>query len=264
MELLMIDCRNLKFSNYYSKQRITLVSKIIGEKIVTKIIAFTLYLLGASRKTVSESLDISYDTIKSFTERMEQEGLSALLDRRAKCQTLPEIKARTDQGIQKVLVNFQDNYLYINLESGSNLFRIPSNNSIQIKTILLTLLDNKLISRNTVSELLDFTPAHIQRLNQKLQNNDVGLFVDQRQGQQKNYIFNPEIQAEMFQQYIANLVTGRSVSSHALSENIKERCNIELSSRTIRYHLEKSGLSKIKKTLPGLLESLKKTPEYNN
>ncbi|MCK4313074.1 MAG: helix-turn-helix domain-containing protein, partial [Candidatus Cloacimonetes bacterium] len=219
---------------------------------------------GTSRKTAAESLEISYDTFKSFTERIEQDGLSALLDRRIRHQAFPEIKENTVQEIQKVQVKSQDDYLYINLESGSNLFKIPSNNSIQVKTILLTLLDNKLIASNTVSELLDYSPSHIQRLHQKLQNNDVGLFIDQRQGQQKNLVFNPEIQTQVFQQFIANLVTGRSVSSQELSENLKDRCNIDLPSRTIRYHLEKSRLSKIKKTLPGLLESLKKTPKYNN
>lgn len=254
----MIDCHNLKFSDYYSKQRITLACKIIGEKTVKKIIAFTLYLFGASRKAVAESLDIPYDTFKSLTERIEQEGLSALVDRRIKNLPLLEIKETNVQVIQKVQVDVQDDYLYINLESGSNLFKIPSNNSIQVKTILLTLLDNKLIASNTVSELLDYSPSHIHRLNQKLQNNDVGLFTDQRQGQQKNLVVNPEIQTELFQQYVANLVTGRSVSSQELSENLKERCNIDLPSRTIRYHLEKSGLSKIKKTLPRLVEFLKK------
>ena len=260
----MTNYHNLKFSDHYSNQRINLFSNIIGEKTIKKIIAFALYLLGASRNAVAEFFEIPYDTFKSFTERLEQVGLSALFDRRAKRQTFPESKQRTEQTIQKVMVNFQDNYLYINLESGNNLFKIPSDNSIQIKTILLTLLDNKLISRNTVSELLDYTPAHIHRLNQKLQHNDVGLFIDQRQGQQKNYLFNPQIQTEMFQQYIANLVTGRSVSSQILSENLKERCNIDLSARTIRYHLNKSGLSNIKKTLPQFIESLKKTPTYSD
>ena len=259
----MIDCHNFKFSNLYSKQRIILINKIIGEKTVRKIIAFTLYLLGASRNKIAESLGFSYDTFKSLTERIEQEGLSALLDRRAIHQYFPKIKTQTDQRIQRVTAGFQDNYLYINLESGSNLLRMPADNSMQIKMILLTLFDNKLISRNTVSELLNFSSTHVQRLHQKLQNNDIGLFVDQRQGQQKNYIFNSEIQAEMVQQYIANLITGRSVSSQTLSENLKERCSLELSPRTIRHHLEKSGLTKIKKSLPVFLKSLKKTPQQN-
>lgn len=260
----MIDCRSLDFSSHYSDQRISLANKVIGEKNVKKIFALILYLNGASRNSIAKSLGISYDTFKSFTDRIEREGLSALFDRRKKYQALPKIKENDVLEIQKIKVCFQDDYLYINLESGGNLFKIPSNNSMQIKTMLLTLFDNKLISRKTVSELLDYSPAHIQRLNQKLQNDDIRLFIDQRQGQRKNYICDPEILNEMFQQFIANLTTGRSVSSQTISENLKERCNIDLPSRTIRYHLEKSGLSKIKKTLPGLLDRLKKTPKYHN
>jgi len=262
----MIDCRNinLKFSTFYSNKRIALANKIIGEKTVKNIIALSFYLLGASRKAVAEFCDIYYDTFKSFTGRIEQEGLSALFDRRIKHLPLTEIKETNFQESQNILVDIKGDYIYINFKSGGNLFKIPSNNSMQVKTILLTLLDNKLISRQSVSEVLNYTPVHIQRLSLKLQNNDLSLFIDQRQGQQKNYICSPEIKTEMFQQFIANLATGRSVSSKTLSENLKERCDIDLSSRTIRYHLEKSGLSKTKKTLPELLGRLKKTSKFNN
>jgi len=260
----MIDCRNFDFSSHYSEQRISLANKVIGEENVKKLFALTLYLNGASRNAIAKSLGISYDTFKSFTERAEREGLLALFDRRRKDQTLPELKKKAVLEIQKLQAYFQDDYLYVKLESGGNLFKISSNNSMQIKTMLLTLLDHKLISRKIVSELLDYSPAHIQRLNQKLQNDDAGLFIDQRQGQQKNYKCEPEILTEMFQQFIANLTTGRSVSSQTLSENLKKRCNIDLPSRTIRYHLEKLGLSKIKKTLPALLEQLKKTAKYHS
>jgi len=260
----MIDYHNLNFSYHYSDQRISLANKVIGEKNVKKIFALSLYLNGASRNSIANSLGISYDTFKSFTDRIEREGLSALFDRRKKHQALPKIEEKAVLQKQKIQAYFQDDYLYINLESSDNLFKISSNNSMQIKTILLTFLDNKLISRKTVSELLDYSPAHIQRLYQKLQNDDVSLFIDQRQGQQKNYKCDPEILTELFQQFIANLTTGRSVSSQKISEDLKERCNISLPSRTIRYHLEKSGLSKIKKTLPGLLDHLKKNPKYHN
>ena len=216
----MINYHNLNFSYHYSDQRISLANKVIGEKNVKKIFALTLYLNGASRNSIAKSLGISYDTFKSFTDRIEREGLSALFDRRKKHQALPRIEEKAVLQKQKIQAYFQDDYLYINLESSDNLFKISSNNSMQIKTILLTLLDNKLISRKTVSELLDYSPAHIQRLDQKLQNDDVSLFIDQRQGQQKNYVCDPGILTELFQQFIANLTTGRSVSSQKISEDL--------------------------------------------
>jgi hypothetical protein len=111
---------------------------------------------------------------------------------------------------------------------------------------------------------LGYSAIHIQRLHQKLQNDDATLFSDQRKGQQKNYKCEPEILTEVIQQYIANLTSGRSVSSEKISEDLKERCNIDLPSRTIRHHLNKSGLSRIKKTLPDLLERLKKTSKIPN
>ncbi len=93
-EYIMINYHNLKFSDHYSHQRISLLNKIIGEKTVKNIIALALYLLGASRKSVAEFLEIPYDTLISFTKRIEQEGLSALFDRRAKRQGFPESKER--------------------------------------------------------------------------------------------------------------------------------------------------------------------------
>jgi transposase len=257
----MIDYQNVDFSSHFAERRISLANKVIGEKNVKKIFALTLYLNGASRNSISKSLGISYDTFKSFTDRIEREGLLALFDRRRKYEALPEIKEKAILEIGNIQAYFQDEYLYIKSESAGNLFKISSQNSMQIKTILLTLCDHKLISKETVSELLDYSPDYIQRLNRKLQNDDVSLFVDQRQGQQKKLVCEPEILTELYQQFIANLTTGRSVSSQTISENLKDRCNIDLPSRTIRYHLEKSGLSKLKKTLPGLLADLKKTPK---
>ncbi|MBU1900888.1 hypothetical protein KKG82_00775 [Patescibacteria group bacterium] len=241
-----------------------MANKIIGEKAVKKIIAYVFYLFGAGRKATAEYLNIAYDTFKSFTERMEHEGSAALIDRRTKYHTLAGIKDSSVQEIQKVQAFFQDDFLFINLESGSNFLKVRSGNSVQVKTILLTLLENKLIDRNKAAELLNYSPTHIQRLNQKLHDNDISLFADQRQGQQKDYKCSREIKAEMFQQYIANLVSGKSISSKRLSEDIKERCNINMPCRTIRFHIKKSGLSEIKKTLPALIESLKKTPKYSN
>jgi hypothetical protein len=63
----------------------------------------------------------------------------------------------------------------------------------------------------------------------------------------------------MIQQYIANLVNRQKTSSQALSEDLKQRCDLNLSPRTIRLHIEQLGLSKIKKTLPELIDSFKKT-----
>ena len=251
----MINCQEIFFSKHYSKKRIEIANSIIGEKIVKKIIAFALYLLGASRREVAQLLKLPYDTFKSFTNRIEQEGISVLIDRRLnpKKDLCNKSKAH-----QKVQAEFKDDFLIINFGLEDKILKIPKRNTIQIKTIVLTLLENNFIDTHNASILLNCSSLYIQRLNRKLHNNDVFILIDKRHGQQQDYIFKSEIKAEIIQQFSVNAAIGKKTSSQTLVEDLKERCNLDLSSRSIRFHIEKLGLSKIKNTLPQLIESFKK------
>ena len=256
----MINCHQLSFSIHYSEKRTAIANKIIGTTTVKRILAFSLYLLGASRKAIAEILNLPYDTLKSFSQRMEKEGVSALIDRRMKYKEIPEIKPPKPL---KGQVESTSEFLIINLGIENKRLKIPANNTIQIRTVVLTMLENNLIDIHTASQALNCHTVHAQRLNRQLQNEDATIFNDKRRGQTKNYVFNSDIQTEMIQQYIANLVSKKRTSGQALSEDLKERCNLDLSSRTIRLHIDKLGLSKIKKTLPELIDSLKKTQKSN-
>jgi hypothetical protein len=68
----------------------------------------------------------------------------------------------------------------------------------------------------------------------------------------------PEIKGELIQQFVIDIVQDGKVSGEGLSKHLKERCQYELSPRTILGHLETMGLSKIKNTLPNHLETAKK------
>lgn len=253
-----MNCQDIKFSKHYSEKRISIANKVIGIKIVKWILSFTLYLYGASRQIAAESQNLSYDTFKSFTQRIEKEGLSAFFDKRYRAT--PTIKQKS---ITKAQAGFHDDYLIINLGITGTSLKIPANNSIQIKTILLSLYENNLLDKQIVSDLLGYSPIYIQRLNKKLQNNDVAIFIDKREGQKMDYVVTPEIKAEIIQQFVANTAACKKTSSQTLSEDLKERCNIDLPARTIRLHIKKLGLSKIKPTLPPLIELIKKTQKNN-
>ena len=51
---------------------------------------------------------------------------------------------------------------------------------------------------------------------------------------------------------------GQSISSGVLAEAVHETTQVGVSARTIRLHIQKLGLTDIKKTLPQLVETLKK------
>lgn len=257
----MINCQSLSFSNHYAKKRMALANKIIGAKTVKNIIAVAFYFLGASRKAIAELMDIHYDTLKSFTQRVEEDGISTFFDRRFKNRPIPEVKVRPHKKSQ---ASFHNGYLVIDLGADSTSIKVPSKNTLLIKTILLTMVDNKILDKKRVAALLDYSPIYIQRLSRRLKINDINILLDDRQGQMQDYVFTPEAKAEVIQQFSANAAVRTKISSRALAEDIKTRCGLNLSPRTIRLHIEKLGLSKIRQTLPKLIESLKKTPKLNN
>ena len=91
-----------------------------------------------------------------------------------------------------------------------------------------------------------------------MRNPDRAVLLDDRQGQIQDYVFTPETKAEVIQQFSVNAAVKTKTSSKALAEDIKARCDLDLSPRTIRLHIEKLGLSKIRQTLPKLIETFKK------
>ena len=254
-----MNCQDIKFSKFYSEKRIKLANKVIGIKIVKWILSFALYLCGASRQMAAEFQNLSYNTFKSFTQRIEKEGFLAFSDKRFKDSPTIERKS-----IPKTQAVFNNDYLIINLGMTDQSLKIPANNSIQIKTVLFSLYENNFLNKQIVSDLLGYSPIYTQRLNKKLHENDATIFIDERQGQKKDYVVTPEIKAEIIQQFAANSAAYKKTSSQTLSEDLKERCNIDLPARTIRLHIKKLGLSKIKLTLPGLIESLKKTQKNSH
>ena len=252
----MLNSQELKFSSFYSKKRINHANNILGEKLVKKMIAFVLYLLGVSRQSIADNLKIPYETLKSFTIRIEKEGAPALIDRRyknAKILESPEPNSHQSE----VQISSQDGYMLIDLGNNQKM-SIPSKNRLQIQTILLTLLENNQINASRVSELLNVSQVHVYQLRKQMLENDITSFIDKRQGQQKDYIFNSEAKKEVIQQFAVNVISGEKTSSEKLSKDIKERCKIKLSPRSIRYHIKKLGLTEIKKTLPRLVEEVKK------
>ncbi len=87
------------------------------------------------------------------------------------------------------------------------------------------------------------------------------VLVDKREGQKNDFRVDLSVKAELILHFAARSVTGYSTSSQALTELINDTQKITISPRTIRWHMNKLGLMKIKKTLPELVNTLKKTPK---
>ena len=249
----MINCQTIPFSQKLQQQRMTQAQSILGSRVVKHIICFVLYLFGVDRKSISDLLRTPPGTIRSIIRAILHNGLPALEDRRQSSSTfLPpqeksfKVNIRTEG--QSVIIDF----------GVAGQLAIPRQNTLQTRVILLTLLDNNLISTREVSEVLGFSMAHTLNLAQKLHTDDITALIDKRQGQQQEYRFTPEVKAELIQQFVLGIVSSGKSSGKLLANHLQERCELTLSERSIRDHISKLGLSRIKKTLPNLLSVLKK------
>jgi uncharacterized protein YwlG (UPF0340 family) len=96
-------------------------------------------------------------------------------------------------------------------------------------------------------------------MTQALDQGDVYALIDKRRGQKTDYLFSAEIKAELVQQFAANAVTKRPTTSRVISEQINKKCGLSLPDRSVRLHMKKLGLPTISKSLPALVEDLKKS-----
>ena len=251
---------DLKFSKTHSDKRLEKAYERLGVKIITRIISFTLFLLGAKREDIAQYLQIPIGTFLSFLTRTDRYGLLAFEDRRKS----PYVKVVKIEAPVKVSLAVTEQNVIIQLGGNNQSIIIPRNNQLQCKVILLTFVNNGLLSAKDVAEVLGFTVRHIRDLNTKMYEADVYSLIDKRKGQIQDYRFTPEIKAELIQQVAANAITGKPTSSRTVSEQINQRCNLVLPDRSVRLHMKKLGLPKISKSLPKLVEDLKKTPSNDH
>lgn len=252
----MLNCHQLSFSQTYSQKRITLANKILGRKLVKRIIGFALYLLGASRRSIAEFIEMPYDTFKSFTGRIEKNGTVGFLDRREKNPGVRPVKSERKS---EITVSVIGSCCVIDFGERKSSLHVPMKNTRQLKVVLLSLLKSKMILPGDASKILNYSEPYSLRLAENMYNDDIGILSDNRRGQKTDYVFNSEIKSEVILQTVGNAVVGKSTSSTTIAEDLDKRKGFKLSARSIRFHTSRLGLKDVSKKLPSLINTLKKT-----
>lgn len=245
---------NFNFSETHAQKRQKKANEILGESVVNRILAFALFLFGGKRDKIAKLLDMPMGTLLSFLTRINTHGLNAFEDGRfSPAENLQEIKM-----LPKCNLSLQEKNVCIQFGNLDPVLKIPKENQLQAKTVLFTLLKHRLLSTNDAAGILDLSNRRVRDLNAKMQEEDVSALIDKRIGQQEDYRFNSETKSELVQQFTVNAISGQSTSSRKLAEDIKDRCDLILADRSIRDHVRKLGLSRIRKTLPELVDKEKK------
>jgi len=250
----MINCQNIIFSQALSDERIKKAYSSFGEKVVKRIIALSFYWCGVNRKQISEIINLPLNTVKSCIKNLLSNGITAFEDRRKKVSTFLPIEKK--DGISISLFCDNDNFI-IKINSDIEI-KIQQKNKLQLKTLILTLLNNNLINLKHAAKALNFSDVHVSNLAKAIESEDVHGLFDKRKGQTKDYKVNPEVKGELIQQFALASINKQKTTGKAISQQLKNQCQLDVSERTIRYHIEKLGLKKIKKSLPKMYNELKK------
>jgi hypothetical protein len=251
----MMDCRSASFSAALQQQRLGQARRILGAKVVDRILCFALYLLGIERSSIAELTGSPAGTVRSVVRAVLHDGVPAFEDRRRRSSTfLPP----QPEGM-KIAMERDEQGVGVDLE-GRGRIQIPRENTLQARVVLLTLLDSGLVGTREVSEVLGLSTVQTLNLARALEREDIRGLIDKREGQKQEYRFTAEVKAELIQQFVLDIVAEGRTSGRSLSEHLLSRCELHLSERSVRDQLGKLGLSKIKESLPNLLSGLKKTP----
>jgi len=256
--LRLIDCQNLAFSPLLAQDRMRRAQQLLGVNVVQRFLCFALYLLGVNRSAIGQALDIPAETAKSIIKAVTNDGLCAFEDRRRRGsaflpQSQPQPAPITLQG--------EDERIVVDFGIEGRQLVIPRQNVLQIRAVLLSMVNSGFLSNHQVAEVIGLTPAHTATLAHRLEHDDISSLLDKRQGQKTDYRVTPQVKAELVQQFVVGAVAHRKVSSEAISAELKERCQMTIPARTVRHHLARLGLPIIKNTLPKLLAAAKKNSE---
>lgn len=252
-----MDCRQVEFSPTKSEERINRALRVFPKILLMRLLGFTLHLLGISRKAVAELVGAPEESVKTVIRLAMRDGFPALRDRR--CSDSPQA-AKALPSPPCIAVRREGEWHVVGLGPGGGSIRIPVAFRVQARAVLLSLVNAGLLSAPETAAALGIHAAHCRELARKLANHDVvESLVDKRQGQKRDYLVGPEQKAEIIQQLAARTITGQSTSSNVVADVVNERTGANVSARTVRWHIQKLGLTRIKKTLPQLVDALKKT-----
>jgi hypothetical protein len=252
-----IDCQNLVFSTRLAQDRIQQAQRVFAPGAIQRILCYALYLLGVNRRAVGRTLGIPPETAKSIIKVINRDGPIAFEDRRRQFSAFPKQAAPQPPPIT---LREEEEHIIVDFGFGDRALKLNREDPWQVRTVLLSMFNSGLLTKQQVAEAIKLTPAHAASLAEQLDGLGALSLVDQRQGPMHEYLVSREVKAELIQQFALDVITSGRTSGSAISAELKERCDIIIQPRTVRHHLAQMGLGKIKKSLPQLVASVKKNP----
>jgi hypothetical protein len=228
---------------------------VLGEAVLRRIIAFTLFILGFKRDDIAEVLSMPQGTVQSQVQRIFSIGVEGIIDRR--CRAAPEVKACRAESQPTPAV-------YVKQEAGSLVIggvqlQLPEDNPVQRRIVLLSLMGEDMLSAKDVAPILGLSIPHVRRLHRNLMDSDVEAVLDKRRGQLRDYRVGPELKGNMIVQLVLELTECGRASGASVAQRLESNCDEKVPERTVRHHLSRMGLTRrVRESLIAGLRDIKR------
>ncbi len=256
----MLDCRKFEFSPSVASNRIKKARSVLGEAVVTRLLAFALYLMGMKQSRIAKALGIPLETARSLNRRIQSTGIGALQDRR-KSDSAQPIRQAAEAPVAPALSICLSESSVLEIKAGA--ITIPQENTVQRKVLLLSLIGRGMLSAQQVAEALDLSVQHVQRMQRDLTKKGVDGIVDKRRGQLQDYRVNDEMKGRIVAEFMLALAETGSATSKDVADRMGDKYDEQIAQRTIRHHLKRMGIQQVKGHLLSGLKGLKKTLDGN-
>ena len=233
-------------SQALARTRLNKAVVALGEEVVRRIVAFGLFLIGFPRESVANSLGFSTAGLKSLVDQVLKDGVARFLDRRKK-QSYPSI-ARAEPAKPQLEIGLEEGFVEVKL-SGPCKLTVKDGDRLGRKILAMMLIDSGLISQRKGARLIGCKPLAVSKNLQLYRQEGSRALVDRRVGQRRDYKFTTSIKGELIYAFTMDILKECRTSQGTITSYLEKTFNRPFSTRTVSYHLAKSGLNDIKKRL---------------
>ena len=165
-----MECQRMQFSPEKSQERITRALRVFPEGVLNKMLAFSIYLLGAKRQSAAKLVGMPDESMKTMIRVTLCDGFVALRDRRySDSERRPEV-CTTEL---RISARREDEFYVVDFGVPAKEMRIPLSHKIEARTVLFSLLNANLLSITEVATALKLSSQHTRELAGKLSSDDV-------------------------------------------------------------------------------------------
>jgi len=251
MEFIM-KCPN--FTNFQSQhkgqKRIDYAIDCLGEDVVNRLLAFSLYLFGFPYEYISNNAGFSKAGLKTLAQQINTNGIDRFKDKRRKNEyndLIPSENKGTDFTV--IRYSKQDNdYMKFEID-GNIIIKIQQNDILGMKILTLLLMEAGLLKQKEVANILDCQRLTVRNNFLKFKTSGTKGLIDNRSGQTRNYKFDMKVIFEIIKKFISCAFDMKTPSKTVINKHLNEIFPQNFSERATALHIKKLGLTDHKKDL---------------